>query len=105
MRSERLPFRKCTARRLNRRINVGRRALGDGRNLLSGSRIVRIEKRAVGGLAPRSLDEVAETPLMAVQPEQRLLWIFRRRAVFHGEEFVSDAHSIDFTLLLVGCGA
>src|ERR1700678_3058185 len=90
---ERLPFRKRTSRRLHRSINIRSRSLRDGRNCFSSGRISRLEEHAFGRLPPCAVDEGAEGSLMLVEPEQRVLRVFGRRAVFHGEEFFSYAHS------------
>src|SRR6202034_3935053 len=102
---KRLPLRKRAARALTRGIDIGRRSLRHRCNLLPGSRIGRLQERAFDRRTPRSIDEVAETLLMAVEPEPRILRIFGRGAVFHGQEFFSYAHErfpLSFSIFALG---
>jgi hypothetical protein len=100
MRCERLPCWKRIPRSLDRGIDIRSRSLGHRCDLLSGSRIARIKKNAFDRLAPCAINEMTEAPLMAVEPEQRILRVFGRRPIFHGEEFVGYAHSSRFTFFL-----
>ena len=92
VRSERLPLGQCRARGSDRGIDIGRRSLGDRGERLAGGRVGGIEVSALRRLPPRAVNEMSEAATVMIQPGQASFGIFGRRAVFHGDEFFSDAH-------------
>ena len=94
--SERLPFWKCVLRRADRRIDICRGCLRDRSDLFAGRRIEGVEKYAVHWLTPFSTNKVAEPAAMTVKPRLCFFRVLRRRPVFHGDEFLSNAHVFDF---------
>ena len=92
VRSERLPFWERCARGSNRGVDV---RWPIPARLWRASRRWRdrgVEVSAVRRLPPRAVDEVSEAAAVTIEPGQRFFRILRRRAVFHGDEFFSDAH-------------
>src|SRR5271154_7221585 len=92
MRSQRLPRRKRFPRRSDGGVDVRSRSLSHRCFFLAVCGIDRTEKYALYRLPPVPVDEMAEAPSMAVQPDERIFRILRRRPIFHGREFFSDAH-------------
>src|SRR5690242_20212859 len=94
MRSEGLPSRQSSPRRLHRAINIRCRTLRYNCKLFPRGGIRRVEIGSRQGSLPCAPDEVSKAPAVTVQPRKCLARIFRRRAIFHGHEFFDDAHSL-----------
>ena len=92
VRSESLPLGKCRTRGFHGSVDVCGRALRDAGELLAGGGVCGVEVFSVCGRSPRPIDEVAEAALVVVEPGERFFRVFRRGAVFHGNELFSDAH-------------
>src|SRR5579864_76801 len=92
MTTQSLPFRKRFSRGPNRGINICGRSLGDRSNLLARGWIDRIDIHSFHRLPPCSVYKVTEAASMTVQPHQRLFRVLGRWPVFHGDEFLSNAH-------------
>ena len=92
VRSESLPLGKCRTPGFDGSVDVGGRSLRHAGELLAGGRVCGVEVFSGSGRSPRPIDKVAEAALVVVEPGERFFRIFRRGAVFHGNEFFSDAH-------------
>src|SRR5438093_1774547 len=92
MRGKRLPCRQCCACGTHRGVDIFRRSLRHTGEPLARGRISGLEVAVFGGRLKGPVDEMSEAPLMAIEPGQRLLRILWRGAVFHSDEFFSDAH-------------
>src|SRR5215472_7355418 len=86
-----LPAGQGLARGFHRGVHVGGASLRDfGKNCARGG-VGGFEIFAVDGSVPSAANEMSEAPVVASEPRERLLGIFRRGAVFHGSEFFNDA--------------
>src|SRR5579862_3521816 len=92
MRSKRLPFGERGTRSLDSGVYIRRGALRYSRNFFAGRGIDGVEISCRRWFAPFAINKMAETPPVAIQPGQRLFWIFSRRPVFHAYEFFCNAH-------------
>ena len=93
---ERRPFRQRLARRRDRRVDVGVRALRRAGDPLAGRRVEHVEQRA--GLGEPPVDEMAEARRMLREPGPDVLAAFRRRAIVHGAQDVLDQrHRLSLT--------
>src|SRR6266699_1420506 len=92
MRGKRLPCRQCCACGTHRGVDIFRRSLRHTGEPLARGRISGLEVAVFGGRLKGPVDEMSEAPLMAIEPGQRLFRILWRGAVFHSDEFFSDAH-------------
>src|SRR5579864_8930282 len=95
MTTQSLPFQKRFSRGLNRGIDICGRSLRHRSDLLACSWIDRIDIHAFHRLPPCSVYKVTEAASMTVQPHQRLLRVLGRWSVFHGDEFLSNAHEFE----------
>src|SRR5215470_20176039 len=83
VRRELLPSSQGFARGFCRCIHVGGTSLRDFRENRARRRVGGLKVLAVRRSMPRAVDEMPEAPIVAIQPDQRLLGILRRGAVFH----------------------
>src|SRR5215475_10490119 len=81
--SQFLPYGQCCTRRLYSSINVCRASLRNVSNLFACGRVGSIKIFSIRGSLPFPADEMTETPLVTIEPNQSFLWIFRRGAIFH----------------------
>src|SRR5258707_9532849 len=91
---ERLPLGERGTRGFDCCVDILSRALCHGRHRLSNGWIVSVEVSAFGRRLPGTTNEVHEAAVMTVEPDKRLTRIFQSRAVFHGDKFFDNAHSI-----------
>src|ERR1700688_2080518 len=93
MRGECTPLRKRFACRVHGSVDVSGRTLGHGGELLSVRWIKRLEILPRGRSVPRSVDEVPETVVVALQPRLRFFRIFRSGSVLHRHKFFGNTHA------------
>ena len=94
MRSESLPDSQRATRRFHRGVYVREGSLRNTRKLISRGGICCVEVLPGGGVQPGAVDEVSEPAAVPVEPKQRFARVFRRRAIFHTDEFFDDAHAV-----------
>src|SRR5208337_571110 len=87
-----LPARQSLARGLHCCIDIRSATLSHIGDLFLRGRVAGLEIASFGWTFPNSTDEMAEAPMMPLEPLQGFFGIFGRRPVFHRLEFFNHVH-------------